>query len=294
MKRWRGTLAMAAKTRGSRTPLARIWDSVISCRSRAWSPSIGGPPLSIGAGEIGQDLSLGAAGHAGLARPGFFIVERDNPDRGHRLGLDPGLAGLVAAPGRPNEAAFVFDDVLEGGVIGRVPDVRFEKGPGLGQQSGLDLVEERGDTGPERGQRHGFLGSRIAADEHGLAGLDIAGTDLDPEGHAPHLVFGELPPRGHFFAGIDDGPEAGLSEPFGDGFGGREHRFPPLADRNGHDHDLDWSDAGRKTQAGIVAVDHDQGADRPGRHAPGGLPDVLERLTAVLELDVKGLREVLT
>ena len=44
--------------------------------------------MSVGAGEIGQGLALGAAGHAGSIGPGLAFLERDDPDGGHGLGLD--------------------------------------------------------------------------------------------------------------------------------------------------------------------------------------------------------------
>jgi len=67
------------------------------------------------------------------------------------------------------------------------------EGLGLGHEPGLDLAEEGGHPGAEVRETHGLFGRGVAADEDGLAGLDVARADLQPERHAAHLVLGELP-----------------------------------------------------------------------------------------------------
>ncbi|OQB54976.1 MAG: hypothetical protein BWX98_02177 [Candidatus Aminicenantes bacterium ADurb.Bin147] len=139
-----------------------------------------------------------------------------------------------------------------------------------------------------------MLGFQVAPDADRLAALHVARSDLKPQGHAPHLIFGKLPAGSGFLPGIEVNPEAGLGQGFGRGLGGRQDGFLPVAGGDGDDDDLNGRDPGREPQAGIVAVAHDQGADRPRRHPPGCLPDILEGLIAVLELDVEGLGEMLS
>ncbi len=73
----------------------------------------------------------------------------------------------------------------------------------------------------------------------------------------------------------------------------RQHGLAPVVAADRHDHDLIRRDERRQHEPAVVAVDHDDGADEPRRHAPRRAPDVLHRLVARLERDVERLREIL-
>src|SRR5437870_3972325 len=210
-KRCRGTLRMAASVRGSRTPRSSTWAATIASRARAGSSSrvtvrtgraqpsasaaaatITGRTASVGLGEVHLARGRFAAVDAGPRRR--LTLDGDHAHGGLRLLLDGGLAGGVPAPPGDDEPPAVGHDLLELVVPGDPRRVVRDELARPRQQVGLEDVEPflhgRGQTG--QGQE-GLLAG-VPPHQHGLVLLDVPGTDLQPQGRAPHLQSAYLKP----------------------------------------------------------------------------------------------------
>ena len=118
-------------------------------------------------------------------------------------------------------------------------------------------------------QRHHRLLMGISAHQHCLAVLNISRADFHADRNSSHLRLAELPARAlvgvvHFH------PEIGQSL----------LQLKCLVQHarllllNGNDHHLYGSDGRGKHQTVVVAVNHDDGSDQTGGHAPGSLMDI--------------------
>ena len=90
----------------------------------------------------------------------------------------------------------------------------------------------------------------VAAGDAALTLLHVLGADLHTQGHALHLILGELPAGDHLH------------------LGGSDHRG--------------------QHQAVVVAVGHNDGADQAGRRAPAGLEGILQGIVPAGERHVIG------
>ena len=139
---------------------------------------------------------------------------------------------------------------------------------------------------PVQGRAHLLAG--VPAGNDALALLHVLGADLHPEGHALHLILGELP-AGGVVGIVHPGADARLLQPVPEGRGGVQHAG--LVRRHGDDHRLDGSHPGGQDQAVVVSVGHDDAADHPGGHAPAGLVGIVELVVLSGVGDVEGFGE---
>ena len=142
----------------------------------------------------------------------------------------------------------------------------------LGEQRRLGLVESGAHRGLEPGQWHRGLGPRVPAHEHGLAGVELAGADLDAHGHALELPVHDPAAERRVGAAVELGPQPGSRQLGGDG--GGLVAGTVLVAHHEH-HDLHRGEQRWEPQPGVVAVGHDQSAHEPRRRPPRGLPDVV-------------------
>ena len=104
--------------------------------------------------------------------------------------------------------------------------------------------------------------------EHALSVFDIAGTYLKAKGYALHLVFRILP-AGAVFGIVELNSDSCLLE--------RRFKLARLVEHAlfvlcyGNDYNLDGCYLGRKHKSVVVAVRHNNRADKSRRHAPRGL-----------------------
>ncbi len=182
-----------------------------------------------------------------------------------------------------------------GGLL-RLGDAGHLDGPGppalerFGEQSRLRFVERGADGGLEPGQWHRGLGSRVPAYEDGLAGVELAGADLDAHGHAFELPVHDPAAERRVGAAVELGPHTRRRELGGDG-GGLVAGAVLVAHHQ--DHDLDGRQERRDPESVVVAVRHDQRAHEPRRCPPRCLPDVLFLSGLVEECGVEHAGEVL-
>ena len=206
------------------------------------------------------------------------------------VGLHGLLTGEVAAPHRLDKAGVLLGKLLDlvhrGGAVGAVLAVL---------QGAVIQVLCQGlhGSGDGRGQLlklHKLLLAGVAADQHALAVLDVAGADLQAHGHALHLPLGKLP-AGLLVAVIQ--LDAGILADLGGQLAALV-QHAGLVGSHGHDHDLNGRDGRGQDQAVVVAVGHDDGADQAGGRAPGGLERILQGVVAAREGHVIGAAEFVT
>src|SRR2546430_17657003 len=123
----------------------------------------------------------------------------------------------------------------------------------------------------------------------------VARADLEPQRHALRLPLEVFRARLHVVTEVELYADAGLGQL-------RLHLTPDprhltpfffrLPDR--HDGDLHRREPRGADEAVVVRVGHDEPADHPGRHPPGGVPGVLEAARCGLILQVERPGEVLT
>ena len=112
-----------------------------------------------------------------------------------------------------------------------------------------------------------LLVTGVAPHRQDLRLLDILGPDLNSERHPAHLPLGELPAR-PLVAFVEHHAHAGRLERVSNLFGAGQDGLAPVVPADRHDDDLIRSDARRQDQAAVIAVDHDDRANEPGRDAP--------------------------
>ena len=204
------------------------------------------------------------------------------------VGLHGLLTGEVAAPHRLDKAGVLLGKLLDlvhrGGAVGAVLAVL---------QGAVIQVLCQGlhGSGDGRGQLlklHKLLLAGVAADQHALAVLDVAGADLQAHGHALHLPLGKLP-AGLLVAVIQ--LDAGILADLGGQLAALV-QHAGLVGSHGHDHDLNGRDGRGQDQAVVVAVGHDDGTHQTGRNAPAGLERVVQLVVAAGEGHVIGLAEL--
>ena len=163
--------------------------------------------------------------------------------------------------------------VLQGGVI----------------QALLHGIEKRGKSGLQLIQRDGRLFAVVTADGNADIVLDVAGTELEPQGNALHLILGALPAEAvvrEIGLCADAGglnPPEQLLRLFGD---------TRLMGGDRDQNDLDGGNLRGENQAVVVAVGHDHRPDHTGRGTPGGLEGVLKLVVAPGKGDVIGAGEL--
>ena len=145
-----------------------------------------------------------------------------------------------------------------------------------------------------------FLGGNglVAALHADLAGLDVAGADLDADRYA---LFDPIPLlyAAANIAGIDVNAnriaaESLAAQRFGQRLAGIEHCLAAVfLRRDWQNDDLLGRDARRQDQPVVVRVRHDQRADQAGGNTPRSRVRVLHRAVAAGERNVLRLREIL-
>ena len=227
-------------------------------------------------------LGLFAADGAGVAE---ILLRKGDAAGGHaRLLLHLHLALKLTAPHGLDEAALFLLKLFC--LLKRMclEDVLVEILLCLVEQTLLNGLEQLVYLLAYLVERDGDLLAVVTAHGHAHAVFDIAGADLDAQGHALHLVLSALPAEA-VVADIDLDTHTGglyrlvqLGGLLGDA---------GLMLRNGHDDDLNGRYLGRQDEAVVVAVSHDDAADDTGRHAPRGLMGVLELVVLIGEGDAK-------
>ena len=154
-----------------------------------------------------------------------------------------------------------------------------------GVKQRLDLVNDPLDLGRD-------LFAVVAADEAAVALGQVAGTELEADGHAAHLVLSALPAHG-LVAVVQLDADIGGDEVRHHTLGGLEH-LGILMRGDGHDDDLRGRDARGQDKAVVVAVGHDDRADHARGGAPGRLKRVLELVVAAGEGHVIGAGELIS
>ena len=163
----------------------------------------------------------------------------------------------------------------------------------LVKQRLLYLVEQLRHDGRQVLKLYDGLLAVVAADQYALAVLDVARADLQAKREALHLVLGELPARA-VLREVDLNADTGLLE--------RLVQLiclvhdARLVCRDRDDNELEGRNLGRQHQALVVAVGHDDSADKTGRYTPGGLVHVLQRIVLIgilhIECTGKAIAEV--
>ena len=213
-------------------------------------------------------------GDAAGANAGFF--------------LDRVLAGLVAAPHGFDKPVALFlqhpDDVLQAPAgIGAFPAV-FQR-PLV--QPVVHLFQQGGHRGLQLVQGHDVLLPTQPGDQHALALFDVLRADLQTQGHPLHLILGKFPTCR--IVGIVHLHPGHFRQPLFERGGLFQHARLVLGD--GQDDHLHRRHRRGQHQAVVVAMSHDNGADKPGGHPPRGLVRGLQGVVLAGELDAEGLGE---
>ena len=195
---------------------------------------------------------------------------------------------------RQNETALLVEHTLE--LVVRVDpgNHAVAETQGLRIDIGLNLVEQSFHPVGQALLRNGLLAQRIATEQLDRAARQIARSHRQTNRNALELVFGELEARAHVIARIDLDADSPLFQ-----LGSQAFKLPgdPLQllgsfiDRNHHD--LDRSQLGRKHQAVVIGVRHNERAHQTGGNAPRSRPNVFELAFPAGELHVERLGEVL-
>ena len=247
--------------------------------------------MSVGFGEEDAARARGAGFDAGAGR-GVALVG-DAPDGGLGLLLDPLFRLGGAVPVGAHEAALVqgceelVPRVGDVGVLAHaVVDAR--------REGALDVVELLADVGGEAVERHEIFRLRVATGELAGALLEVARSHGDAQGHALEFVLGELPSAPLRVVVVELDANAGRLELVSDRLALGDDLFHlvwPLVD--GHNDDFNGGELGRKHEALVVAVGHDEGANESGADAPRRSPNVRLPPLLVRERHVERLGEVL-
>src|SRR5258706_12642725 len=201
-----------------------------------------------------------------------------------------------ATPPRPNDAEplAVRHDLTKLAIVCDGIRPALAERQRLVVERALYLLQKRMYTlgHPCHGDR--FLGLAVRARHEGyLLVLGIAGADLDAHGHAAQLPVVELEPRA-LLAPVRTYRPARRPQRALDLADQRRHRHALfLRAEDGHDDGLDGRDTGRHTQAGGIAVGHDDAAHHARAGAPAGRPGHLHLAVGILETDVEAAREIL-
>ena len=168
------------------------------------------------------------------------------------------------------------------------------------QQALLNLGQHPGKT---CGKRIGWqelllLRSLVAACHGGTARLEVARSDLDPDGNplldplpalAPSPDVAGIDLDAHGFTSI-----AGATESGGDLLRLGQNGVTCIwFRRDRDDHDLGGGDTRRHDRPVVIAMRHEQRSDEPGAHTPARGPGEFLGVIARKELDAGGLGEVL-
>ena len=161
-------------------------------------------------------------------------------------------------------------------------------GQRLGVQAPLELVQELAGGPPDPLDRHRRLGPAVPPDQGGLPGGQLAGAQLDPDGHALQLPVDRPAAERQVEAAVDVGPDPLPAQLLGQ----LVHGALDLALGQREQHHLVGGDRRRQAQPVVVAVGHDHPAQHPGGAAPGGGGHVLAPALRRQVLDVEGAGEV--
>ena len=203
--------------------------------------------------------------------------------------LDLILAGLIAAPHGLHKAGSVVEDILQLRHIRRHAGVGVSVGAGALQHILLHLFQDLVRFFLQLLQAHLDLFTGIPSADHAAACLDILGADLHADRDAAHLLLGEFP-SGALVRIVHLHPEA--AEAVAQSISHFQNALFFLLD--GDDHDLHGRYSGRKHQAGVVAVHHDDRADETGGHTPGGLVHIFQLIVLIRELDAEGFGKAIS
>src|SRR5687768_10773973 len=223
------------------------------------------------------------------------------PDRRLRLFLYLRLARFSTTPTGVHERARAFHHFLESVVGDAGTDaVLLAPIPRRLEHLLLNLLEDVLHLFRNRVERHGLLGAIVAAHEHRLILVEIAGTELHPHRDAAQLPIVVLGARLHSVAAVDVYAQAVRFAPLPvvqrlvDALRRRHHAtLLVVGPEDRHDHELDRREQRRDTQTLVVAMRHDEPADQPRRDTPAGVPRELDSAGFALELEVEHFREVL-
>ena len=142
-----------------------------------------------------------------------------------------------------------------------------EKRLRLPEQRRLDFLERGRHSGVHPIQRNRPPAAADPGDEDHLPLGEVAGPQLDPQRHPPHLPVIELPPGRDLGAVVQPDPDR-EGQPAGERPRCRQHLLAGLAGEDRHDDDLNRGDLGRQHKPPVVAVDHDEAAEHPPADAP--------------------------
>ena len=170
-------------------------------------------------------------------------------------------------------------------------DVRVQELVRLLEHVLLDVVKKRRDLARKSGDLHGKLVVSVAASNHDLTVFDVARSDFKTYGDTLHLPFVELP-AGRLLSVVKLHSDALGAERGCDFACLVENAF--FVRRNGNDHHLHGSDSRGKFEPALIAVRHDERADKTCGHAPACLIRIFELTVFVEIFDLKRGREVLS
>ena len=202
--------------------------------------------------------------------------------------IDPGVTDRV--PRQPGEAGRTRLDCLAD--RGHVDGVGVAECQRLGEERGLDLIEQLGHPAGHLTAGHRGLLAGVAPHHHGHALIEVARPHLDAHRHTLQLPSGCPPTEAGVGVVVDLAADARTDQVAGQVAGGVAHPTGVVLAHH-HHHHLGSGHLGRHPQAGVVAVRHDQPAHHAGRHAPGGGPRHRVGAVGALEGDVERLGKVL-
>src|SRR6478672_11872806 len=140
-------------------------------------------------------------------RPRILRLERQEPDRGLRLGLDLPLALGVTAPRTGHEPARVGDQLAQLVEARRPVRVRLAEGNGIVEQPLLCRVQEAFDRAVGAVQAELLLLAGVATHDRDLVRLEVAEPEVEPQRDPTELAVGELEPGPQVVTVVDLHPD---------------------------------------------------------------------------------------
>ena len=219
----------------------------------------------------------------------MFLLERHAAAGKPCFGLHGFLTGQVTAPHGFDKAGLFGHDLFHFVHGGGAPGAVFA----VLQSAVIQILGQSfhcgGNCGGQIFKLHKLLFAGIAADQHALAVLDIAGADFQANRHALHFPLGKLP------AGLLVGIvqlHAGILTDFGSQFAAFV-QYAGFVGGNGNDDHLHRGNGRGQDQTVVIAVGHDDSADQTSRSAPAGLEGVLQGVVAAGKCNVIGAAELI-
>ena len=213
----------------------------------------------------------------------MLLLERHAAGGHADLLLDGVFAGTVAAPHGFDEAGLVVGDVLHFLHRGCFVGVRVTVCAGALKHVMLDGLQEFGKLCLDFVKGDNELLAGIAAHKNCLVVGKVLRADFDTNRNAAHLLLGEL--ESGRLLGIVNLNANILGKTVTKRISSIENAFLLLLNRD--DNGLHRSHKRRKNKAGVVAVNHDDGTDHTGRHAPAGLVRIYKFIFLIGILDAE-------